>query len=179
MTWLFAYTTFAPTYLVEVGYTPSQMSVIMAGVGLGSFIWMVLLPIVSDKIGRKPTVIIFSFIAILSPLILAYLQLPTWGMFTLMFLLTTGNGIFPMFMAVIPGESLPIGIVATAIGLIQLVGEIMGGTVAPTFAGMMADSFGLAAPLWIAAIGALICALVGFGLKETAPSKINNDKQIA
>src|SRR5699024_8496351 len=55
MTWLFAYTTFAPTYLVEVGYTPSQMSVIMAGVGLGSFIWMVLLPIVSDKIGRKPT----------------------------------------------------------------------------------------------------------------------------
>lgn len=179
MTWLFVYTTFAPTYLVEVGYTPSQMSVIMSGIGLGSFLWMILLPVISDKLGRKPTLIVCSFIAVFSPLILGYFHFSTTTMFFLMFLITTGTGIFPLFMAVIPGESLPIGVVATAIGLIQLVGEIIGGSIGPTFAGIMADSYGLTAPLWIAAVGALVCSIVGFGLKETAPNKVKKEKRAA
>lgn len=77
-----------------------------------------------------------------------------------------------MFMAVIPGESLPFRFVATAVAMTQLIGEIIGGTITPTLAGFAADAWGLQAPLWIAAAGAVLSAVVAFGLKETAPSRV-------
>ncbi len=172
MTWLFAYTTFAPTYLVDKGYTPGQMSLIMAGLGLGSFIWTVAVPTISERWGRKPALIVFAFMAILSPVIFALFHLPVWMMFLIALLVTTGNGLFPMFMVVIPGESVRPEVVTTAIALTQLVGELVGGTLMPTVAGAAAGAYGMSAPLWIAAAGALVAAMVGFGLKETAPAKV-------
>lgn len=172
MTWLFAYSTFAPTFFITNGYTPGQMSLIMAGVGLGSFAWTVVIPTISDRWGRKPSLILFSFMAIISPVVFALFHLPVWAMFLIALLVTTGNGLFPMFMVVIPGESIPAGIVTTAIALVQLVGELVGGTIMPTVSGAAAGHFGLSAPLWIAAVGAFVAGVVGFGLIETAPSKV-------
>jgi len=60
---------------------------------------------------------------------------------------------------------------ATAIGLSTLVGEIVGGTLAPTISGAVADRHGLAASLWIAAAGAILVFLAGLFMRETAPSK--------
>lgn len=171
MTWLFAYSTFAPTFFVESGYSPGDMSLIMAGIGLGPFAWMIIVPMVSDKLGRKPTLITFSFLAIVSPVLFALFHLPVWLMFLVAVVITTGNGLFPLFMVVIPGEAISAGVVTTAIALVQLIGELIGGTIMPTVSGSAADAFGLSAPLWIAAGGAFVAGIVGFGLKETAPSK--------
>ncbi|MCL6593113.1 MAG: MFS transporter [Alicyclobacillus sp.] len=172
MAWLFVFTTFAPTYLTEVGhYGPEQMGLIMAAIGFGSFFWGFVIPALSDRWGRKPTLIVFSFIASLSPLCLAVFHGTVPQMMGIGFLTTVGQGCFPLFMAVIPGESLPFRFAATAVALTQLVGELVGGTVAPTVAGVAADSWGLQAPLWIAFAGALISGLIALGLRETAPNR--------
>ncbi|ATY84087.1 MFS transporter [Kyrpidia spormannii] len=172
MTWLFVFTTFAPTFFVEADhFSAGEMGLIMSAVGLGNFLWTIIIPTISDKLGRKPTLILFSFVAILSPLLLATVHGSLAVMMLISLVTTVGNGVFPLFMVIIPSESLPLGVAATAISLTQLIGELVGGTIAPTLAGIAADQFGLSAPLYIAAAGALVCALVGFGLKETAPIK--------
>jgi len=173
MTWLFVFTTFAPVYLTTVDkFSPEQMGLIMAAIGFGSFVWGFVGPAISDKLGRKPTLIVFSFVAALSPLILAVVHGSLGVMMLLGFLTTVGQGCFPLFMAIIPGESLPIRYVATAVALTQLVGEIVGGTLAPSLAGFAADAWGLQAPMYIAFGGALISGFIAFALKETAPARV-------
>jgi len=73
----------------------------------------------------------------------------------------------------VPTESVPPRLAATAIGLATLVGEIFGGALAPAVAGQVGDRFGLAAPLWIASAGALMVLLASFFLSETAPAVIS------
>ncbi|MBX6352743.1 MAG: MFS transporter [Thermoflavifilum sp.] len=173
MTWLFAFTTFAPTFLVEAGhYTPDQMGLIMSAVGLGTFVWGFVGPAISDKLGRKPTLILFAFIACLSPICLALIHASVSTMMIIGFLTTVGQAVFPLFLVVVPGESLPYRLVASAVGLTQFIGEFVGGTFAPWLGGVAADHWGLVAPMWIAAAGMLISALLAFGLRETAPAKV-------
>lgn len=173
MTWLFAFTTFAPTYLVEVDkFSPEQMGLIMAAIGLGTFIWGFAGPALSDKWGRKPTLILFAIVASLAPVCLALVHASVAVMMVLGFFTAVGQGCFPLFMAVIPGESLPFKYVATAVGVTQLAGEMVGGTLAPSLAGIAADAWGLQAPLWIAFSGALVSGFLAFALKETAPAKV-------
>jgi MFS family permease len=173
MTWLFVFTTFAPEYLTVVDkFKGEEMGLIMASIGFGSFVWGFVAPAISDKIGRKPTLIIFCLVACLSPLSLAVVHGSLPVMMLLGFLTSVGQGCFPLFMAIIPGESLPVHLVASAVSLTQLVGELVGGTVAPSLAGFAADSWGLQAPLWIACAGALISGIIGFALKETAPVRL-------
>lgn len=173
MTWLFAFTTFAPEYLTQVDhFNGQQMGLIMAAIGLGSFVWGFVAPAISDRIGRKPTLIIFAVIASLSPLSLALIHGSLGVMIVLGFFTAVGQGCFPLFMSIIPGDSLPGGLVATAIGVTQLVGELIGGTIAPSLGGFAADAWGLQAPLYIAFAGALVGAVIASGLKETAPRKV-------
>ena len=48
----------------------------------------------------------------------------------------------------------------------ELVGEVFGGTLASAMAGGVADRYGLAAPLWIAAAGAATVICAGMFLPE-------------
>ncbi len=177
MTWLFVFTTFAPVYLIQAdGFKPEAMGLIMAAIGFGSFVWGFVGPAISDKLGRKPTLIIFCTIAALSPLSLAVVHGSLGLMMVLGFFTAVGQGCFPLFMAIIPGESLPLKYVASAVALTQLVGEIVGGTIAPSVAGMAADAYGLQAPLYIAFGGALLSAIVAFGYNETAPARVKLGK---
>lgn len=178
MTWLFAFTSFAPTYLTEgAHYTPTQMGLIMGAIGFGTFIWGFVGPAISDRVGRKPTLIAFALVATLSPICLALAHASVEEMMVIGFLTAVGQACFPLFLVIIPGESLPAAYVATAIGLTQLIGELVGGTVAPTVAGAAADHFGISAPLWIAAGGSFVCALLALGIKETAPARIGHRRR--
>lgn len=176
MTWLFVFTTFAPVYLTSKGYAPGDMGLIMAAIGLGSFVWGFGGPAISDRIGRKPTLIIFSLVACISPLVLALVHGSLPVMMLLGFLTAVGQGCFPLIMAIIPGESMPAILVASAISVTQLVGEIIGGAIMPIIAGIAADAWGLEAPLWIAFAGALAAGLIAFGMKETAPIKLQKNQ---
>jgi len=80
-----------------------------------------------------------------------------------------GVGSFPLFMGVVPAETLSLRRAATAMGLVVGAGEITGGAFSPLIAGNLADHFGLATPLLMAAAMSLVAAVLALGLIETNP----------
>jgi len=79
------------------------------------------------------------------------------------------NGIFPMFMATVPHESVAPQQAATAMGIVMGLGEVLGGVLAPSFAGALSDAYGLQAVCWLLAALAVIGGTAALFLRETAP----------
>jgi len=174
MTWLWVMHTFAPLYITEVNRNSvTDTGFIMASSGAGAFVWGLVLPWVSDYTGRKPTLLAVALISALVPLTYqsSFLIAHPWLMATAGFLANGGQCIAALTLVIIPSESVPAQFHATAIGLATLVGEIVGGTLAPAFSGAVADKLGLAASLWIAAGGAILVFIAGLFMQETAPSR--------
>ena len=171
LTWFLVIVAFAPTFLVQQkGFSNQTMSLVMTSLGVAHVFWGFAVPWISDRIGRKPAMIIFTAIAILAPLALINIDTPTLLAIALM-LTYTGLGCFTIFMSTIPAETVPPRAMATAIGMIMGLGEIVGGFFAPIIAGYAADLYGLAVPFWIAAGGATAALILSFFLVETAPRK--------
>ncbi len=82
-----------------------------------------------------------------------------------------GGGAGSLYIGVVPAEAVPRRHVATAVALALASGEIFGGVIGPALAGKAADVYGLAAPFWISAVCAAICAVLSLFLVETAPRK--------
>ena len=94
---------------------------------------------------------------------------PYAGMVAIFFVGWALNGIFPLFMATVPSESVPPAMAATVFGLCMGACEIIGGAGGPAVAGIFADKYGLEAPLWIMVGLTLVGGLFAFSLKESAP----------
>jgi ACS family hexuronate transporter-like MFS transporter len=61
--------------------------------------------------------------------------------------------------------------VATSLGIVVGLGEILGGVFAPAIAGRAADHYGLQAPLAIMVVCAIAGTALALFLRETAPSR--------
>jgi MFS transporter, ACS family, hexuronate transporter len=163
---------FGPLYLVNIKQmSPSTMSVIMAAFGAGIAIWSFVIPAISDRIGRKITSIIFGLPSILAPFAVMTID-NTVTLALLVFLFSTGLGVSGMMLNLIPVESVSIKLAAFTIGFIVASGEIFGGVLSPTLAGMAADVWGLAAPMFICTLAAFLAWFFSLFLKETAPVKV-------
>lgn len=81
-------------------------------------------------------------------------------------------------MNIIPAESVSKTFSATAISFVILTSEIIGGSFGPTVSGILADRFGLLAPLWVTAAAAFVGFLFTFGIRETAPIKLKISSNI-
>lgn len=174
MTWLWVMHASAPQYITEVTkHSPTFAGFILGASGLGAFVWGFVLPWMSDYVGRKPTLIAVALVSALVPLTyqMSFLIAHPWWMAAAGFFANGGQCIAALTLVVIPTESVPPEFHATAIGLSTLVGEIVGGTLAPAISGAVADQHGLAASLWIAAAGAILVFFAGLFMRETAPSK--------
>jgi fucose permease len=132
-----------------------------------------IVPGLSDKLGRKPTMIVFTFIGIFYPIAALYYQGSSWMLALLVFLGWSASGTFPLFMATIPSETIPSRYVATTLGLVMGLGELIGGGLVPWLAGRAADHYGnLAVTMWIASGLAVVATVLTFFLVETAPVKV-------
>jgi predicted MFS family arabinose efflux permease len=174
MTWLWVMHTFAPLYITEVTKnTATFAGFILAASGLGAFVWGLILPWMSDRTGRKPALLLVAAISAVVPLTyqMPFLIHHPWLMALAGFVANGGQGIAALTLVIIPTETVSAGFTATAIGLATLVGEIVGGTLAPAISGAIADRYGLGASLWIAAGGAFVVFLAGIFMKETAPAR--------
>ena len=171
LTWFLTTQVFTPLYLVEVkGFGPGEVGFVLSGIGIAWVLWGALVPGISDRIGRKPTMIGFSAVAAVSPVAIMVIDSPGL-LFGALVLTYTGLGCFTLFMATIPAETVPPAVMATALGLIMGVGEIVGGFVAPALAGQLSDVFGLGAAMLISAGAAAVVTLLSFALVETAPAR--------
>ncbi|GMA65203.1 MFS transporter [Alicyclobacillus fastidiosus] len=159
---------FAPLFLTNVDHlTESQMGYVMAIMGLGAFFWGFVVPFISDVWGRKPTVIVFSFLSIFPPLVMHFYH-GNWVILAVVsFFLNVVQGVFPLMMNIIPMETVPRELAATAGALSMSVGEIIGAALTPAIAGALADHYGLPIVMYIAAAGPFVATFVGFAFKES------------
>jgi ACS family hexuronate transporter-like MFS transporter len=161
---------FMPLYLTEVrGYPPSTMQWLMGTLGISATIGSFAISGLSDRIGRRPVMIAMPLIGAILPLGAMFFGGSPWGLAVIFFFGWGLNGIFPLFMATVPSESVDPRRTATALGLCMGSGEVLGGVLAPWIAGRWADATSLAAPLWIMLGLTLLAGIVATGLRETAP----------
>jgi MFS transporter, ACS family, hexuronate transporter len=113
--------------------------------------------------------IVMPLIGVILPIGALYYTGSVWALAAMFFVGWGLNGIFPLFMATIPSESVDPKHQATVLGLCMGTGEVLGGVLAPSIAGMAADRMGLTAPLWIMLGLTILSALLALGLRETAP----------
>jgi MFS transporter, ACS family, hexuronate transporter len=164
--------TFTPLYLIQVrGFDQRHMSWIMSSFGVASMAVAFLVPGSSDRFGRKPVILTASSLGLVLPLGLLF----TTGtqLVPLMACIAVGaalSGVFPLAMATIPSEIVGPTRTATALSLTMGISEILGGVLAPSVAGKVADLKGLDKPLWI--LAGLVVAIIIFAamLRETAPA---------
>ncbi len=169
ISWLFLQNVFAPLYITEVMHQPGTTAGFLLGAaGLGSFFIGLVFPGLSDRWGRKPTLLFLSFISTLLPiaLYLPFLYLHLWLLAAILFLTQGGQAIAALIMVLVPAESVPPQFSATAIALSTLVGEIIGATIAPAAGGAMAEQFGLGMPLLMAAASTVVLFLIALFLRE-------------
>ena len=172
--WLVLQNTFLAVFLTSMkGLTPTATGWVISMGGLAGVIGGIGLPFLSDRIGRKPVMLGATLAGMLCPA--ALLVLP--GDPVLLGLAVLAGwiplGIAPLYCAAVPTESVSPRLASTAVGLTMGTAELVGGVIAPSIAGAIADVYSLAAVFWICMGLALAAAVVALFLKETAPCKVS------
>jgi predicted MFS family arabinose efflux permease len=151
------------------GWEPKTMSFVMAILGLTPGLGGVLVSWLSDRVGRRPPMIVGCFLAAVCPFAALWFGGSIPALTAILFLSWLGIGVFPLFMGLVPAETLGHARAATAMGLVVGIGELSGGFLGPLAGGALADRFGLQAPQLIQGGMALIAGVVALGLVETNP----------
>ena len=174
--WYFGTLTFLPLYLVRfLHFTPRQMSMVLASSGVGAVLSAVIVPMLSDRFGRRPIMVIFALIGAIGPLGAVTAPPELLKIACLMFVGSWAQGLLPLCIGTVPLESVP-NKDATASGLMMLTGMIAGGIAGPAFFGYLADAYDLSVPLWGCAGAAIVAALICSRLTETAPAMVGKTR---
>ena len=168
---LFVFATFSLVYLTKEIQLPLPIAgFLLSLLGFSGFFGCILLPLLSDHIGRKSVIIPSLFVT----------GLCFWG-----FILSGSNyvflgfwvsiagfgigGIAPLALSALTTESVPPNLAATASGIPASFGEIFGSALMPFLAGYLSDLYGLRMALFFSAVAPLIAGFVGLFYVETAP----------
>lgn len=168
--WWFATLPFISNYFVNFqGMSADEMGKTMGLLGVSGLLSSVIVPGLSDKIGRKKVLLIFMVVGISYPFTVYFLagssiHLP--AMFFTYFMM----GLLPIVAAVLPSESVPEHLKAKALGFITAIAEIVGGVMVPALAGVLSDKIDPSAFLWVAAALAFIGLFFVMKLKEPVKS---------
>lgn len=161
---------FAPLYLTNVARLSVQtMGWIASLMGVLYVIYCVLVPTLSDKFGRKPVLAAAVALSLLSPL--GMFLFPGMTLSVVLYVAFFGftASVTPIFMTLIPMETVPIAIGASATAIVMSAGDFLGTACFPMVAGSIADAWGLPFMMLSAAILLAINVILAFFLKETRP----------
>lgn len=163
-----------PSYLTDyLKLNITQMGFVLSAIGFGGMVGTFLMPTLSDRLGRKPVVVIASIGAIISMWFLMStgpdpLMLFAWLMMTLLFVF----GLIAMTTGPLSVEAVPAKLMSSASGIVIGVGEVFGGGIAPTIAGYVAQHYGIQYVMHLA-LGALVVGFaVTLSLRETSPLRV-------
>jgi len=171
--WMIIGWTFLPRFFTDYRGLPAPtMGYLMTVLGIASAVSGFCAPAISDRIGRKPIMIAFCLAGVITPLAALYFQGSLVVLGLLMFIGWTATGAFPLFMGVIPGETISRRYAATAMGLVVCVGEVIGGFGITALSGRLADLFDLTTPVLMMVACAIAGGVLCFFLVETAPAKL-------
>ena len=164
---------YAPLYWLQVGgCTEPQMGVLMTGMGIFMAIFSLVLPMLSDKIGRKAVILPSSLLAGVTMLVL-FGTPNSIGAIVLFVLFGGVPAILPLFaMSIISVESVRPSQCAAAIALVNGTCELLGSAMGPLLGGAAADYWGLAAAMLLGGICMILCVPVTALMSETLPMPV-------
>jgi predicted MFS family arabinose efflux permease len=163
-----------PSYLVDyLHLNMQQMGYVLSAIGFGGTLGTVVMPTLSDHLGRKPVMILSVVGAALFLVLLSRTgpnptMLFTYLMLTLLFIFS----MITLTVGPLSAESVPAQLMSTASGLVVGIGEVFGGGLAPAIAGYVAKHFGIQYIMYLGFIALAIGFVVAISLKETAPSRL-------
>ena len=178
MMWYFTVAAFTILYLMEAKELSAVAAgAIFAGFGTGGFIGEFGAPIVSDYLGRRKTVLIAAVAGTLCFTAFILLDMPPM----LMTLAIAGasffmSGAMAILNSVVPSESVPPQLVATATSFTPAAGEFVGGVVSPVLAGMLSAWLGMTQVMYLLMLLPVLVVVGAIFLKETAPLVIEKEK---
>jgi MFS family permease len=143
----------------------------MSAIGFGAMTGTILLSALSDRIGRKPVMVISSIGALIFLVLLSSTGPSVNRLFFYLFAVHFfNNALITMTVGPIAAETVPPRLMATASGVVIATGELLGGGLAPILGGLVAERFGiehiLRLPILMMTIGVVLC----FALRETRPN---------
>jgi ACS family hexuronate transporter-like MFS transporter len=158
---------FGTTYWVhEGGLTLDQtgyMTSLSGIVGLG---WAVVIPVILDRIGRKPSASIFT-IYIAASMLIIYITQGLLAQISFVLVIGCCGFVSVLFIAIICQESVPPAIAATTTAIGMAIGELFGTTIAPRILGSLGDIYGLRTIFLVSAVTSTIAFFLTFALIET------------
>jgi MFS family permease len=166
LTCLITTSAFLPNYLVDYLKLPlPQMGTVMSAIGLGATVGTFLLASLSDRLGRKPVLILSAAGAGLSLALLANTGAQVGPLFAWLFLVHFfNNALITLTVGPLCSEAVPVSLMATASGMVIAVGELFGGGIAPVLVGRLAQRFGieqiLKLPIAMLGVGLLLCMTI-------------------
>jgi MFS family permease len=162
-----------PNYLIDyLHLSLEQMGFVLSAIGFGGTLGTLILPGLSDRVGRKPIMIVSVLGAGAGLFMLMRTGADPYRLFMFLFII-----LFFVFSLIcltvgpISAESVPAKLMSRASGIVIGTGEIFGGGVAPAIAGYVAKHFGIQHIMNLAALGLAVGLIVALSLKETAPIK--------
>ena len=162
-----------PSYLIDYLHLGmQQMGYVLSAIGFGGTLGTLVMPSLSDRLGRKPVMILSVIGAAVFLLLLARTgpnptMLFTYLMLTLLFVFS----MITLTVGPLSAESVPAKLMSTASGLVVGIGEVFGGGVAPVIAGYVAKHFGIQYIMILGFVALAVGFVVTLCLKETAPSR--------
>jgi MFS family permease len=174
LTCLFVSSVMLPNYLTDYLHMGmQQMGFVMSAIGFGGFCGMVMMPALSDRLGRKPVALLSCLATGLALWLMIQTGAEPVKLFLLLFATTFFNfSMICMTVGPLTSESVPPALVSTATGLVVGIGEVFGGGVAPALAGYIAQHHGIENTLYLALSGAVLGLVVALFLRETAPRRV-------
>ncbi len=176
LTCLIITSAFMPSYLVDhLKMSDLEMGGIMSSIGFGAMTGTIILATLSDKIGRKPVMLIGSVGALIGLMMLGSIGPSVPALFAVLFLIHfCNNALITMTVGPIATETVPVALMTTASGMVIAAGEILGGGLAPIIGGQIAQNFGIDQILWMPIIMMAVGVVLCLGLKETHPGKVSS-----
>jgi MFS family permease len=153
---------FFPNYMTDyLHLSLDDMSQMMIGLGLGSLTGTVILPALSDRLGRKPLMVLGTLVSVVCVAWLPTVHAAGFELFTVIFFISFMNaGVIAITIGPMTHLTTPAHLVGTATGVGVGAAEVVGGAIAPAIAGMMAQHIGIETVLTQSLVMSLVSLLV-------------------
>jgi len=176
--WCWSWLSFGTSFFIaQYGFSDTDSGTIMSMFGLGGFVGSLIIPRISDTLGRKTLTPITTALGFVFTLICVLGGFGFVGLCVTLFIASFFTwGTLPCYMLALPTESVKPEWSASAVGLVIGLGELVGIAIAPPILGIIGDATNLTVSMVIGSFGLIAVIILSFFLKETAPGAIKRQE---